>query len=78
MTNTNKLVGRIHEMGFNFSTFCKACKTTRPTMRKKVNNITEFKVSDIETICVVLAIPFSEVGDYFFTNIVPKTETGGD
>lgn len=75
MTNTSKLKGRIVEMGFNLTSFADAVKISRPCLRKRINCLADFKVSEIERVCVVLKIPKAEIQDYFFTHNVPKMET---
>ncbi len=75
MTNSNKLKGRIVEMGYTLSSFSDALNISRPCFRKKVNGQSDFKVSEIERMCELLKISHSEIGNYFFTPCVPVLET---
>ena len=75
MTNSNKLKGRMVEMGYNISSFSEALHISRPCLRKKINGQSDFRVSEIEKVCSVLSIPTTEIGVYFFTIDVPKMET---
>lgn len=71
MTNSNKLKGRIIEMGYTLSSFSDALSISRPSFRKKVNGLTDFKASEIEKICVLLEIQHSDIGNYFFYELCP-------
>ncbi|MBE6555771.1 MAG: DUF739 family protein [Ruminococcaceae bacterium] len=75
MTNTSKLKGRIAEKGHTLTSFSGAVGISRPCLRKRINGFADFKVSEIERICTVLNIAKAEIGDYFFVNEVPETET---
>ena len=75
MTNSNKIKGRIVEMGYTLSNFSDALNISRPCLRKKINGQSDFKVSEIEKICELLKISRSEIGNYFFTQNVPVLET---
>ncbi len=66
MTNTNKLKGRIVEKGYTLSRFSLEMGISRPCMRKKINNKTDFKASEIEKICTALEISNNELSEYFF------------
>ena len=75
MTNSNKLKGRIVEMGYTITGFSDAAKISRPCFRNKINGRSEFKASEIERICNLLEISYTEISDYFFTSSVPVVET---
>lgn len=75
MTNSSKLKGRIAEKGYTLSSLSEAVKMSRPCLRKKINGLTDFKVSEIEKVCSVLEIPHAEIDIYFFTVDVPKMAT---
>ena len=66
MTNTNKLLGRMIECGYNRSSFSKAMNFSRPTLNNKLNNHTEFLASEIKKACEVLKIDTKEIPEYFF------------
>ena len=63
-TNTNKLIGRIVEYGYTLSAFANKLGITRQTLRNKLYNITDFRASEIITICDLLKI--ENVEEYFF------------
>ena len=75
MTNTSKIKGKIAEKGYTFTSFAEAVNISRPALRKKINDIVDFKASEIERVCSVLDITRAEISDYFFTLDVAKTET---
>lgn len=75
MTNTSKIKGRIVEMGFTLSSFSDTVNISRPCLRSRINGQTDFRASEIERVCAALKISRTEIGDYFFTNNVPKMET---
>ncbi len=66
MTNTNKLKGRITEKGYTLSEFSEIIGMSRPSMRKRINALADFKLSELERICEVLEISKAEIGEYFF------------
>ena len=75
MVKKQKLLGRIVEKGYNLSTISDAMGMSRPTFRKKLNNTIDFRVSEVAKLCILLSIGSGEVGDYFFANDVPETDT---
>lgn len=75
MTNTNKLKGRITEKGYTLSSFADALGISRPSLRKRINGKTDFKVSEIEDVCKLLSISQNEMCSYFFSSAVPVSET---
>lgn len=75
MTKTNKLKGRMVELGYNISSLSIAMSLSRTSLRSKINGTTDFKVSEIKKMCTMLEIPLSDVGIYFFGECVPNKET---
>lgn len=77
MTNSNKLRGRIVEMGFTMESFSEAVGISRPSLRAKLSGAREFKASEIQRSCDVLSISRRDIGEYFFAPDVPVLETSG-
>lgn len=75
MTNENKLRGRMAEMGYNLTSLSEAISISRPALRKRLANTSDFRVSEIERVCDVLQIPKKDVSVYFFSPDVPILET---
>ena len=74
MTNTNKLKGRMVENGYTLSGLAEALNISRPALRKKINGSTDFKVSEIESLCSASKIDRKEITDFFFADDVPILE----
>lgn len=66
MTNTNKLKGRIVEMGYNLGSFSCAMGLSVKSFRDKLNNRNDFKASEIKLMCSLLNIDPVNVSAYFF------------
>ena len=66
MINTNKLKGRIVEMGFTQADGAKCLDIAQPTFRKKINNLRPMDLDEAEKLAVWLQIPVEEYGIYFF------------
>lgn len=75
MADTSRLKGRIVEKGFTITSFADKVGISRQSLGKKLNGSRDFTVSEIFGICEALNITRPEIGDYFFTPKVPKTET---
>ena len=70
----SKLLGRIKELGFTQETLAKQVMMSNSTLCLKLNNKAHFRQTEIAAICVVLDIAPSDIGRYFFTLKVRKTE----
>ena len=46
--------------------FASALNISESALSAKLNGITDFTRTEIETSCVLLGIPFSKAGNYFF------------
>ena len=64
--NYSKLLGRIKECGQTQETLAKAIGKNEATLSAKLNNKSQFKSEEMDTICKVLDIPNEEIGAYFF------------
>ena len=64
--NHSKLLGRIRECGFTQEQLAKAIGISKASLSAKLNNQFYFTAKDMYSICEVLNIPTSEIGEYFF------------
>ena len=62
-----RLKGRIKEMHGTQNEFAEAVGLSFVSISKKLNNLRQFKQSDIDKITEVLNIPKEEIPIYFFT-----------
>ena len=67
MVNTNKLRGKIFEKGLNFGKLAAIIGVSPSTLGRKVRNVSDMTLEEVESICNVLEIPPSRMMDYFFT-----------
>ena len=70
----SKLLGRIKERGFTQESLAKQIKMSNSTLCLKLNNKANFRQMEIATICDALDIEPGNIGRYFFTLKVRKTE----
>lgn len=70
----SKLKGKIKEVYGTQNEFAKAVGLSFVSISKKLNNVRQFKQSDIDKISEVLKIPKEEIPVYFFTLEVHKNE----
>lgn len=75
MYDYSKLNGRIKEKCGTQEAFAKKIKRSHAYVSNALNNKVFFGQGDIDNSCVVLEIPVSEIGVYFFTQKVHKNET---
>lgn len=66
MINTELLKQKIDNSGYRFSWIAKQLKLSSYGFRKKLNNDTEFKVSEVSKICKILTINDKERDTIFF------------
>ena len=66
MINTNKLKGRIVELGLTQKDIAKALGIATPTVSQKINNVRAMDVKEAFIIAEVLNIPDEEFREYFF------------
>lgn len=76
--NYSKLLGRIREFGLTQKAVAAKIGISSATFSLKLNNKARFTTSEIDAICRLLDIPKEEIGAYFFTAKVWKTQTKGD
>ena len=66
ITNTTKLKKLIDESGLKYKSIAKSMGLTYYGLQKKINNITEFKASEILSLCKILNINNSKEKDEIF------------
>lgn len=62
-----KLRGKIREVYGSQDEFACAMDRDPSTISSKLTQKTDWTRGEIERACVLLGIPFSEIGDYFFS-----------
>lgn len=67
MTNTALLRSKIDESGYKLRFIAKQIGITYAGFLKKINNESEFKASEIQTLCDLLKINIQEKERIFFT-----------
>lgn len=75
MFDFSKLLGRIREYGFTQESLAKQIKINPQTLSWKLNNKSAFTTEEMDKICELLDISLEEIGVYFFTKKVWKTQT---
>lgn len=68
------LLGRIRELGYTQKSVAGAAKISEGQFCQKLAGHYPFKQTDIRKLCACLDIPAHEIGDYFFTLEVEKTQ----
>lgn len=66
MINTNKIKGRMVELGLTQKDVSIALKLAQPTINQKINNIRPMDLSEAEALAKLLQINDSEFSLYFF------------
>lgn len=70
----SKLLGRIKERGHTQKSTAEAVKMSEGQFCQKLAGNYPFKQTDIQNLCEFLGISAHEIGDYFFTLGVEKTQ----
>lgn len=70
MINTNKIKGRMAELGITQKDLAKALKISPPTVSQKINNVRPMDLSEAEIMTEILKIQSDEFAEYFFCNNV--------
>ena len=69
MTNTELLKDKIEKSGYKLKYIAEQIGITYYGFLKKVNNETEFKASEIQTLCDLLEIAGEEKEKFFLPNL---------
>lgn len=66
MTDTEKLREAINKSGLKLEFIANALGITRFTLAKKIENVTEFKTSEVQKMCEVLQIADAKTKEAIF------------
>ena len=66
MINTNKVKGRIVELGMTQQEIAEHLGLAQPTLSQKLNNLRAMDLEEAEKLSKILNIPNEEFGSYFF------------
>ena len=75
MTDTKALRKKMDDSGYKLRFIAKQLGITYQGFLKKINNESEFKATEIQTLCNLLNIDIQEKEQIFFTQNVDKTST---
>ena len=70
MVNTNKIKGRMRELGLVQADVAKHLEIAQSSLNQKINNIRPFDLSEAEKLAECLKIEADEFGVYFFNRKV--------
>lgn len=70
----SKLIGRATELGFTQKALAERIGLSESHFCRKINGRFSFKQKEIRDICEVLSISSDEIGLYFFTPRVEKSQ----
>lgn len=68
MINTNKVKGRIVELGMTYKDVAGALNIALPTVSQKINNVRPMTLTEAEILCGLLNIEPTEFTQYFFSS----------
>ncbi|MGJ4851909.1 helix-turn-helix transcriptional regulator [Bacillota bacterium Meth-B3] len=77
MVNTNKLLGRMVELGMTQKKLAKAIDCHQSTLSLKINNARPMNLDEANCIAKHLEIPDSEYGAYFFADGIAQRNRYG-
>lgn len=66
MVNTQKLIGRMKELGVSQKELADICGVKRPTINQKLHGVRSISLNEAQIIQRTLHIPENEFGAYFF------------
>lgn len=66
MLNTNKIKGKLAELGLTQRDVAKALSIAQPTANQKINNIRPMDLEEAEKLAELLQIKSNEFKEYFF------------
>ncbi len=70
MINSNKIKGRMVELGITQKDVAKTLNIAPPTVSQKINNIRPMDLDEAEALARMLKIQSVEFADYFFSDTV--------
>lgn len=66
MINTNKIKGKMRELGITQADVAKCLNIAEPTANQKINNVRPFNLDEAEKLSMLLGIESGDFGRYFF------------
>lgn len=66
MINTNKIKGRLAELGLTQKDVSKALNIAQPTANQKINNVRPMDLNEAEKLAILLQITPAQFNEYFF------------
>lgn len=66
MISTNKIKGRLAELGLTQKDVSKALNIAQPTVNQKINNVRPMDLEEAKKLAALLQINPNEFGNYFF------------
>jgi len=66
VVNTQKLIGRMKELGVSQKELADICGVKRPTINQKLHGVRSISLNEAQIIQRTLQIPENEFGAYFF------------
>lgn len=66
MTDTKELRRRIEEKGLKYGYIAKQIGISRYSLQKKIDNDSEFRVSEVDSISLILGLTLAEKDAIFF------------
>lgn len=66
MINTNKIKGRLAELGLTQKDVSKALNIAQPTANQKINNVRPMDLNEAEKLAILLQITSAQFNEYFF------------
>ncbi len=70
MINSNKIKGRMVELGITQKDVAKHLNIAPPTVSQKINNVRPMDLDEAEALAKMLEIQSGEFGIYFFSSTV--------
>ncbi len=70
MINSNKIKGRMVELGITQKDVAKALNIAPPTVSQKINNVRPMDLNEAEELARILKILPSDFAEYFFSGSV--------
>lgn len=72
MVQTNKIKGRMKELGLSQADIAQHLNIAQPTVNQKISNARPFNLDEAEKLLKLLEIYIGDFGTYFFANEVAQ------
>lgn len=77
LINSNKIKGRMVELGITQKEMAEKMGLAAPTISQKINNVRPMDLIEAEKIAEILRITENEFGEYFFAEMLRNATTEG-